>query len=83
MASRPPASSSGRSSYSAPEQVEGKPVDARTDIYALGCVLFEVLAGRPPFKKEEDLAVVMAHIQEEAPSILEFRDDCPPEIAAR
>jgi non-specific serine/threonine protein kinase len=72
----------GTVSYCAPEQVEGKSVDARTDIYALGCVLFEVLAGRPPFKKEEDLAVVMAHIKDEPPSILEFRDDCPPAIAS-
>jgi non-specific serine/threonine protein kinase len=68
-------------SYVAPEQVEGKPVDPRTDIYALGCVLFECLAGSPPFRKEEDLAVIMAHLKDEAPRVTDLRSDCPPELA--
>jgi N-acetylneuraminic acid mutarotase len=71
----------GTVSYTAPEQVEGKPVDARTDVYALGCVLFEMLTGRPPFKKDEDVAVIMAHLREEAPLVSDLRADCPPALA--
>ena len=71
----------GTVSYSAPEQVEGLPVDSRTDIYALGCVLFECLTRRPPFKKEEDMAVLMAHIRDVPQRITELRADCPPALA--
>jgi non-specific serine/threonine protein kinase len=71
----------GTVNYTAPEQIEGADVDARTDIYALGCVLFECLTGRPPFRKEEDLAVVMAHLHEEAAPVTDERPDCPPALA--
>ena len=72
----------GTVSYTAPEQAMGRAVDGRTDIYALGCVLFECLTGRPPFRKEEDVAVVMAHINEPAPPVTSLRADCPPALAA-
>jgi serine/threonine-protein kinase len=57
----------GSPAYLAPEQLEGKPADERSDIYALGCVLFECLTGAPPFGGESRLEVAWAHLEEEPP----------------
>jgi serine/threonine-protein kinase len=53
--------------YVAPEQIEGNPVDGRADVYALGCVAYECLSGRPPYEKNSDFAVMLAHLQEQPP----------------
>ena len=55
--------------YAAPEQVLGKVVDARADQYALGCILFELLSGRPPFVNDVQVVMLMAHLQEQVPPI--------------
>jgi eukaryotic-like serine/threonine-protein kinase len=52
----------GTAQYLAPEQVDGRAVDGRTDVYALGVVLYEMVCGRPPFTGETDMAVALKHI---------------------
>jgi len=58
----------GTVDYMAPEQIEGRRVDARTDVYALGCVLFHAVTGRVPFAERESAAKMWAHLNEEPPS---------------
>jgi serine/threonine protein kinase len=55
----------GTLDYLAPEQIRGDPVDARTDCYALGCVLYECMSGKPPFRRATEAETMWAHMQEE------------------
>jgi ABC-type branched-subunit amino acid transport system substrate-binding protein/DNA-binding beta-propeller fold protein YncE len=57
----------GTLDYLAPEQIRSEPVDGRTDEYALGCVLYECLAGRPPFRRDTQMETIWAHLQEPPP----------------
>jgi serine/threonine-protein kinase len=72
----------GTIDYVAPEQISGKGIDGRTDQYALACVLFESLAGRSPYARDEDAAIVFAHLSEPPPSLTAIRPDLPVEIDA-
>jgi serine/threonine protein kinase len=65
----------GTTDYMAPEQIEGKQLDRRTDVYSLGCVFYEMLAGAPPYQRETDMAVMWAHMQEPPPSATARRPD--------
>jgi eukaryotic-like serine/threonine-protein kinase len=71
----------GTSNYIAPEQASGQPVDTQSDVYALGVVLYEMLAGEVPFPGESFVVVAMKHVHEPPPSLLEVRRDVPPRVA--
>jgi hypothetical protein len=67
----------GTIDYVAPEQARGEGVDARTDVYSLGCVLFEALTGTVPFPMDNDLAKLYAHDSQPPPSVLERAPNLP------
>ena len=71
----------GTSHYIAPEQASGYPVDAKTDVYSLGVVLFELLTGDVPFAGDNFVAVAMQHIHEQPPSVLDRRPDVSARVA--
>src|ERR687897_2270186 len=59
----------GTLDYLAPEQIRGEPVDARTDCYALACVLYECLAGTPPFRRGTEAETLWGHMQDDPPPV--------------
>ncbi|MCL6557883.1 MAG: PASTA domain-containing protein [Firmicutes bacterium] len=72
----------GSVQYISPEQARGEPADARSDIYSLGAVLYEMLTGRPPFTGENPVAVAIKHIQENPPPITKLNPEVPAPLAA-
>jgi serine/threonine-protein kinase len=72
----------GTGEYLAPEQASGKPVSPATDVYSLGVVLWELLAGDVPFAGENFVAVALRHVNEAPPSLLDVRPDVSPRLAA-
>ena len=67
----------GTVDYVAPEQIEGKSIDPRTDVYSLGCVLFECITGRLPYERDSEISIMYAHISDAPPSVRDFRPDMP------
>ncbi len=67
----------GTFAYAAPEQIERKPIDGRTDLYALGCVLHECLSGKPPFDAVTEASILHAHLVEPPPRLTDSRPDLP------
>jgi serine/threonine-protein kinase len=72
----------GTIAYIAPEQIASGNVDARADVYSLGCVLFECLAGTPPYSRAGDLQVIFAHVNEPPPLVTAARPALSPQIDA-
>jgi serine/threonine-protein kinase len=70
----------GTLDYIAPEQIDGRDVDGRADQYSLGCAAFELLSGTPPFRREQGLAMITAHLTEPPPSLAARRSDLPPAV---
>jgi serine/threonine protein kinase len=67
----------GTTHYLAPEQVEGHGVDGRADVYALGCLLYHCLTGEVPFPRDNDMAVLYAHLHDEPPRVSDKRSGLP------
>ncbi len=70
----------GTAQYLSPEQARGENVDARSDLYSAGCLLFELLTGRPPFTGDSPVSVAYQHVREEAPLPSVFASDVPPAL---
>jgi serine/threonine protein kinase len=72
----------GTSDYIAPEQASGQPVSVLSDVYSLGVVLYELLAGEPPYRGDNFLAVAMRHVNDPVPSVADARPDVPVRLDA-
>ncbi len=72
----------GTPAYVAPEQLRGERVDARTDVYALGVLVFHAFAGRTPYAREHDSGTLLAHLHAPPPSLTELRAELPRTVDA-
>ncbi len=71
----------GTVGYMAPEQIEGQPADARSDVFSLGVVMYEMLTGRRPFGGDTAWATLQATVTSDAPDVTRVRADAPPALA--
>jgi serine/threonine-protein kinase len=76
-----PGQALGSMDYMAPEQIRGEEVNAASDIYALGCVMYESLVGKPPFAEAQGMRILWAHLQDPPPDPRSVRPDLSPALA--
>jgi serine/threonine protein kinase len=72
----------GTPDYMPPEQAQGRPADFRSDIYSLGIVLFEIFTGSLPFKKDNAMATILAHVQQPPPRPRSVNPRIPEDLEA-
>src|SRR5579883_200694 len=72
----------GTPDYMAPEQIRGERGDERTDVYAAGVILYEMLTGQVPFQGDNPLAIMSQHVERDPPSVRELRPEVPETLAA-
>ncbi len=72
----------GTAQYLSPEQAQGQSVDARSDLYSAGCMLFELVTGRPPFLGDSPVAIAYQHVGEAPVPPSRFAEDVPPDLDA-
>jgi len=70
----------GTADYASPEQIEGKQLDGRADVYSLGCVAYEALTAAPVYEKDSEVAMMYAHLLEPPPKVTDRRPDLPPKV---
>ena len=70
----------GTLAYMSPEQAQGKPVDARSDVFSLGCVLYEMFSGKRPFQQDSNLLTLAAILRDPVPPLKSVRPDVPPDL---
>ena len=72
----------GTASYLSPEQAQGQQVDSRSDIYSVGCVMYEMVASRPPFTGDSPVAIAYRHVRDDPVPPSQLNPDVPPELEA-
>lgn len=72
----------GTAQYMSPEQIMGTNLDRRSDVYSLGVTLFEMISGHPPFESDSAMTLMMMHVNDPIPDLLEISPDVPPGLVA-
>ena len=76
-----PGQAVGSMDYMAPEQIRGEEVGPQADVYSLGCVMYECLAGEPPFADRQGMQILWAHLQDEPPDLAEKRPEVSKDVS--